>query len=274
MTGLSYKFMGHDWDISSSGRSVHYFKSDHYITKGIKVLRIEWKFASNIRTIHEEKLVYEGKYLMAWLGGALSIFIGLSFFDICSQIIDLILYYCQKRGKNNKKMRSCGKNIEEGNHHLTPKKHQIPCPNCNTQTTCATVRRTSIRKISQCSVELNCIEEPNAVSNAIYGPKTSMEQITGSRHSLYPNSPTLTVSQGYSPKRPHLRRKSSPMLNQPISISPKPSNSRRHSVDALEKGGFSKIPRHLSRKSLGDIQENVSFKSCLCSHKTPKTLEL
>ena len=83
-----------------------------------------------------------------------------------------------------------------------------------------------------------------------------MEQIACS-NSLYPNSPTLTVSQRYSPKRPHLRRKSSPMLNQPISISPIPSNSRRHSVDALEKGGFSKIPRHLSRQSLGNIQEQV-----------------
>ena len=225
---------------SSSGRSVHYFKSDHHFTKGIKVLRIEWKFASNIRTIHEEKLVYEGKYLMAWLGGALSIFIGLSLFDICSQIIDLLLYYCQKRGRNNKKMKSCETNIEEGNHHLTPKKLQIPCPNCITET-CTTVRRTSIRKISQCSVELNCIEGPNAVSNAIFGPITSMEQIAGSKNSLYPNSPTLTVSQGHSPKRPHLRRKSSPMLNQPISISPIPSISRRHSVDALKPNNCRKI---------------------------------
>ena len=38
---------------------------------------------------------------------------------------------------------------------------------------------------------------------------------------------------------------------------------------ALAKGGFSKIPRHLSRQSLGNVQEQVSFKSPLCL-KQPK----
>lgn len=264
-------------------KGLHYFRSElgvdrnsvslnKELAKVKKVLRIEWKFASNMRTIHEEKLVYEGKYLIAWLGGSLSIFIGLSFFDICIQIINLFIYLCQKRGENDKKMKPFDKNIEdkvivyirtliEEGHLLTP-----------------TVRRKSVRKISQCSVELNCLEEPKIVANEIFGTDkfymqfhdkstrvnhpmkaysispipTSMEHVTGSKPSLYPNSPTLTLPQGYSPKQPHLRRKSSPMLTQPIS--PKPTNSRRHSVDALEKGYFSKIPRRIS---LGNIQENV-----------------
>jgi hypothetical protein len=189
-TGLHYIKSGLGLDRNSA--SLH-----KNITKGKKVLRIEWKFASNFKTIHEEKLVYDGKYLMAWLGGSLSIFIGVSFYDICSEIIDLFLYLCQKRGKNDKKMKSCETNIEEGNHHLTPIKHQIPCPNCNTQI-CTTVQRKRVRKISQCSVELNSIEEPKVVSNAIFGLKTSMEQITGSESSLYQNSPTLTLPQGYT----------------------------------------------------------------------------
>ena len=270
-TGLHYIKSGLGIDRNS-------YSLDKSITKGKKVLRIEWKFASNFKTIHEEKLVYDGKYLMAWLGGSLSIFIGVSCYDICSEIIDLFLYFLLKRGKNNKKMKSCETNIEEGNHHLTPIKHQIPCPNCNTQIG-TTVQ--SVRKISQCSVELNCLEEPKVVANEIVGPEnfcmkfndkfarvnhpmkaysisprtSSMEQITGSKTSLYPNSPTLTLSQGYSPKRPHLRRKSSPILTQ--AYSPKLPKSRRHSVDVLEKGGFSKIPRHLRRQSMGSIQENV-----------------
>ena len=272
-------------------KGLHYFRSElgvdrnsfslqKNVTKGKKVLRIEWKFASNIRMIREEKLVYEGKYLFAWLGGSLSIFIGLSFFDICSQIIDLAIYIIQKQGTNDKKMTSLNRNIEEGNHKLTPIKDKIPCPNCNTLIF-TNVR--SVRKISQCSVELNCLEEPKAVANEILGPEnfcmqfhdkfarvnhpmkaysispktSSMEQITGSKHSLYPNSPTLTLSQGYSPKQPHLRRKSSPILTQPQVYSPKLPQSRRHSVDVLEKGGFSKIPRHLRRQSMGNIQENV-----------------
>ena len=264
---------------------LHYFKSGLGVdrnsvslhkntTKGKKVLRIEWKFASNIRTIHEEKLVYEGKYLFAWLGGSLSIFVGLSFFDICKVIIDLATDLCQKRC-NNDKEKQLDRNIEEGNHHLKPTtNHQIPCPNCHTQ---ITVRRKSVRTISQWSVELNCLEEPKVVANEMLGvdkihmqfhdkfarvnhpmradsisPKTSMEQQPCSKPSLYPNSPTLPLPQGHSPKRPHLRRQSSPMLTQPIS--PKPTNTRRHSVDVLDKGYFSKIPRRIS---LGNIQENV-----------------
>lgn len=70
--------------------------------------------------------------MIAWLGGSLSIFIGLSFFDICNKIIDLAIYLCQKRGKNDKKMKSFDKNIEQDNHHLTAIKDRIPCTNCTT----------------------------------------------------------------------------------------------------------------------------------------------
>ena len=113
-------------------------------------------------------------------------------------------------------------------------------------------------------MKLNCLEEPKVVANELFdpdkfymqlhdklarvnhpmkayliSPKSSVEQIT-SNYSLYPNSPTLTLTlpQGYSPKRPHLRRKSSPILTETHANSPNPSNSRRHSVDALEKKGL------------------------------------
>ena len=120
-------------------------------------------------------------------------------------------------------------------------------------------------------MELNCLEEPKVVANEIFGPEnfyhplkaysispktSSIEQITASKPSLYPNSPTLTLSEGYSPKQPHLRRKSSPILTQPQVYSPKLPQSRRQ-IDVLEKGGFSKIPKHLRRQSMGNIQENV-----------------
>ena len=387
---------------------LHYFRSELGVdrnsvslhennTKGKKNLRIEWKFASNIRMIREEKLVYEGKYLIAWLGGSLSIFIGLSFFDICSQIIDLAIYLCQKRGTNDKKMTSLDRNLEEGNHKLAPAKDKMPCPNCNTQIF-TTVQ--SVRKISQCSVELNCLEEPKVVANEIFGPENFYVQLhdkfarvnhpmkveacdaeidnqlylrskcktwasrtrtvctnlrarllvlppgaqvgdeelqpTAGHQSLKSaeealsdmtkyfrkldkcniqikllhgyrflarNYDTETIpeqktadkerknlleteaqvfidayttelnhmqnlidkleyklhqgSQGYSPKQLHLRRKSSPILTQPQVYSRKLPQSRRHSVDVLKKGGFSKIPRHLRRQSMGNIQENV-----------------
>ena len=39
-------------------------------------------------TISEEKLVYDSKDLLAWIGGALGLFIGYSFFDLAKYIIN------------------------------------------------------------------------------------------------------------------------------------------------------------------------------------------
>ena len=38
-------------------------------------------------TISEEKFVYDSKDLLAWIGGALGLFIGYSFFDLAKYII-------------------------------------------------------------------------------------------------------------------------------------------------------------------------------------------
>ena len=47
-------------------------------------------------TISEEKLVYDSKDLLAWLGGALGIFIGYSFFDLSKLIIDVTFFFIYK----------------------------------------------------------------------------------------------------------------------------------------------------------------------------------
>ena len=117
---------------------------------------------------------------------------------VFNQIIDLFIYLCQKRGKSDKKMESCETNVEEGNHNITLMKDKITSSNCKTQI-CTTVQR--VRKISQCSVELHCLEEPKVVANEIFGPD---------------NSTVLTLIHENSTK---------------------PNNSRRHSVDVL--GGIS-----------------------------------
>ena len=42
--------------------------------------------------IHKEKLVYDFKDLLSGVGGTLSLFIGISVFSICNQIIDAMIY--------------------------------------------------------------------------------------------------------------------------------------------------------------------------------------
>ena len=50
-------------------------------------------YKSNATIISEEKLVYDSKDLLAWLGGALGIFVGYSFFDLTKNIIDVVFYF-------------------------------------------------------------------------------------------------------------------------------------------------------------------------------------
>ena len=52
-----------------------------------------WNYHSNLTTISEEKLVYGAKDLLAWLGGALGIFVGYSFLDLVKHIIDIAFYF-------------------------------------------------------------------------------------------------------------------------------------------------------------------------------------
>ena len=55
-----------------------------------------WQYNSNMTTIIEEKLVYGPKDLLAWLGGALGLFVGYSFFDLTKHIIDIAFYFVYK----------------------------------------------------------------------------------------------------------------------------------------------------------------------------------
>ena len=51
-----------------------------------------WGYESNLTIINEERLVYDSKDLLAWLGGALGIFVGYSIFDLVGHIIDVVFY--------------------------------------------------------------------------------------------------------------------------------------------------------------------------------------
>ena len=53
-------------------------------------------YKSNVTIISEEKLVYGSKDLLAWLGGALGIFVGYSFFDLAKTIIDVAFFFIYK----------------------------------------------------------------------------------------------------------------------------------------------------------------------------------
>lgn len=68
----------------------------HIINGDVKkriLMRLIWQYLSNSTIISEERLVYDAKDLLAWLGGALGIFIGYSFFDLSKHIIDLTFYF-------------------------------------------------------------------------------------------------------------------------------------------------------------------------------------
>ena len=71
---------------------------DHFNDEEEKrfLMLLFWRYQSNITAVLEEKLVYSPKDLLAWLGGALGIFVGYSLFDLAKHIIDIAFYFVQK----------------------------------------------------------------------------------------------------------------------------------------------------------------------------------
>ena len=63
---------------------------DHVDVNDKKLLSLKWSFFSQYTKVGEEKLLYGFTDLVAWLGGAIGIFIGYSVFDLSNQIIDVI----------------------------------------------------------------------------------------------------------------------------------------------------------------------------------------
>ena len=59
--------------------------------------------------IQQEKLVYDSKDLLSGVGGTLSLFIGISLFSICNQIIDAMTYGYRMACKNMKCFRTSKK---------------------------------------------------------------------------------------------------------------------------------------------------------------------
>ena len=54
------------------------------------LMYLYWGYQSNLIMISEEILVYDPKDLVAWVGGALGIFMGMGIFDIVKYVIDFI----------------------------------------------------------------------------------------------------------------------------------------------------------------------------------------
>ena len=63
---------------------------DHEDDNDRKLLSLGWTFFSQYTKVGEEKLLYGFTDLVAWLGGAIGIFVGYSVFDLSNQIIDVI----------------------------------------------------------------------------------------------------------------------------------------------------------------------------------------
>ena len=51
-----------------------------------------WRYGSKKVIISEEQLIYNSKDLVAWIGGALGIFVGYSFFNLSQHIIAIVFY--------------------------------------------------------------------------------------------------------------------------------------------------------------------------------------
>ena len=86
----------------------------------------------------KEKLVYDFKDLLSGVGGTLSLFIGISAFSICDQIIDAMIYGFRMLRKNLKFFRT-SKRISSSNMELcssakltkSPRPSKIPRPLAN-----------------------------------------------------------------------------------------------------------------------------------------------
>ena len=55
--------------------------------------------------VSEEALVYDSKDLLAWIGGALGVFVGYSFFNLSQHIIDVVSYFLREVKKKIKQGR-------------------------------------------------------------------------------------------------------------------------------------------------------------------------
>ena len=55
--------------------------------------------------VSEEALVYNSKDLLAWIGGALGVFVGYSFFNLSQHVIDGVSYFLRKVKKKNTEKR-------------------------------------------------------------------------------------------------------------------------------------------------------------------------
>ena len=62
-------------------------------TKRVLIKMFWWMKNNNYKTITEESLVHDPKYLLSNLGGTLSLFIGYSLFDILVKILDHLFEY-------------------------------------------------------------------------------------------------------------------------------------------------------------------------------------
>ena len=79
------------------GYDIQYSKIITEDMKKTAMLSMLWQYYNNITTISEEKLVYGPKDLLAWLGGALGIFVGYSFFDFAKHLIDVTFYFFYRK---------------------------------------------------------------------------------------------------------------------------------------------------------------------------------
>ena len=79
---------------------IDYLKTFNEDKKKSTLMIIFWMYHNQLTTVVKEKLVYDSKDLLAWLGGALGIFIGYSFYDFAKHIID-IAFYCAYRKMNS-----------------------------------------------------------------------------------------------------------------------------------------------------------------------------
>ena len=58
-----------------------------------------WRYGSKKVIISEEQLIYNSKDLVAWIGGALGIFVGYSFFNLSQHIIAIVFYLFPTKSK-------------------------------------------------------------------------------------------------------------------------------------------------------------------------------
>ena len=118
---------------------VFYDSENHTFKKNNRTLLRLWIRRSVDKTIiHKEKLVYDSKDLLSGVGGSLSLFIGISAFSICNQIIDGMIYGFRMLRKNLKCFRT-SKKISSATMELcssakltkSPRPSKIPRPLAN-----------------------------------------------------------------------------------------------------------------------------------------------